>query len=167
MKTYFCSFILLSCCCFFALAQDNAIAYRVTKEYNQKGELIRYDSIKTKKNKWVSPNYSGRLNKEKLDTLLKGLATIGEKMNVFISDSISKKINRVLNDENFTIWMDAFDQNEVEITTEDQDSIGLKMQIKMDRFKANNDASLEQQLEKELKRIQQKLSKIKAKKKAQ
>ena len=88
-------------------------------------------------------------------------------MNVFISDSISKKINRVLNDENFTIWMDAFDQNEVEITTEDQDSIGLKMQIKMDRFKAKNDASLEQQLEKELKRIQQKLSKIKAKKKAQ
>ena len=64
------------------------VEYRVIKEYNENGDLICYDSIKTKKNKWVSSNYSIDFNQEDLDSLLVGLEHIGNGINVFVSDSI-------------------------------------------------------------------------------
>ena len=45
MKTYFLSLSLFLSTTFFALAQDADVEYRVTKEYNENGDLIRYDSI--------------------------------------------------------------------------------------------------------------------------
>ena len=49
MKTYFLFLSLFLSATFFALAQDADVEYRVTKEYNENGDLIRYDSIRTKK----------------------------------------------------------------------------------------------------------------------
>ena len=75
MKTYFLSISLFFSVTFFVLAQDSYVEYRVTKEYNENGDLIRYDSIRTQKNKWVSSHYSFNFNEEDLDSLLVGLKT--------------------------------------------------------------------------------------------
>lgn len=64
MKTYFLSISLFFSVTFFVLAQDSDVEYRVTKEYNENGDLIRYDSIRTQKNKWVSSHYSFNFNEE-------------------------------------------------------------------------------------------------------
>ena len=44
MKTYFIpnSLFIVT---FFILAQDSDVEYRMKKEYNKNGDLIRYDSI--------------------------------------------------------------------------------------------------------------------------
>lgn len=169
MKTYFLYLSLFFSATFFALAQDTDVEYRVTKEYNEEGNLIRYDSIKTQKNKWVASNYSFNFDEEDLDSLLAGLEHIGNGIGVFISDSISHRIDQVFNDKNFHIWMDDFDHNDFSIKIEgmDTDSLAAHARIKMHDFKAKNDSIIEQHLEKELKRIQKELKKIKAKKRAQ
>lgn len=167
MKTYFLSLSLFLSATFFALAQDADVEYRVTKEYNENGDLIRYDSIRTQKNKWVSSNYSFNFNEEDLDSLLVGLKHIGNGISVFASDSISHRINQVLKDKNFHIWMDDFDHDDFFIKIKDMDSLAAHARIKMHHFKASNDSIMEQHLEKELKRIEKKLKKIKAKRQAQ
>lgn len=65
--------------------------------------------------------------------------------------------------------MDDFDHNDFSIKIEgmDTDSLAAHARIKMHHFKAKNDSLIEQHLEKELKRIQKELKKIKAKKRAQ
>ena len=167
MKTYFLSLSLFFSATFFILAQDADVEYRVTKEYNENGDLIRYDSIKTQKNKWVSSNYSFNFNEEDLDSLLVGLDQIGHGIRVFISDSISHKIDQVLKDKNFHIWMDEFEHNDFSFKIKDMDSLATHARIKMHHFKAKNDSIMEQHLKKELKRIEKKLEKIKAKRQAQ
>ena len=169
MKTYFLYLSLFFIVTFFSHAQDADVEYRVIKEYNENGDLICYDSIKTKKNKWVSSNYSIDFNQEDLDSLLVGLEHIGNGINVFVSDSISQKIKQVFKDKKVHIWMDDFDHNDFSIKIEgmDTDSLAAHARIKMHHFKAKNDSLIEQHLEKELKRIQKELKKIKAKKRAQ
>lgn len=166
MKTYILYLSLFFSATFFALAQDTNVEYCVTKEYNKNGDLIRYDSIKTQKNKWVKSNYSFNFNEEDLDSLLVGLELIGEGINVFISDSISHRIDQVFKDKNFHIWMDDFDHNDffIKIEEMDMDSLAAHARIKMNHFKAKNDSLMEQHLEKEIKRIQKKLKKIQSKK---
>ncbi len=171
MKTYFLILSLFLGCCFFVFAQEADVQYKVTKEYDKNGNLIRYDSIKTQKNKWVSSNYSFNFNQDDLDSLLNGLDHIGTKMGIFLSDSISHRINRVFKDKNFHIWMDDFDDNGFYLKLDDMemdlDSLRSHARIKMHDFSAKNDSIIELHLEKELKRIQKKLKKIKAKKEAQ
>ena len=146
MKTYFLSLSLFFSATFFILAQDADVEYRVTKEYNENGDLIRYDSIKTQKNKWVSSNYSFNFNEEDLDSLLVGLDHIGHGIRVFISDSISHKIDQVLKDKNFQRMDD--DHNDFSFKIKDMDSLSTHARIKMHRFKARNDSIMEQHLKK-------------------
>lgn len=171
MKTYFLTLILFFSCCFFVLAQQADVQYKVTKEYDKNGNLIRYDSIRTKQNKWVTSNYSFNFNQEDLDSLLNGLDHIGTKMGVFLSDSISHKIDQVFKNKNFHIWMDDFEDNRFYLKLDDMDmdldSLRSHARIKMHHFRAKNDSIIEQHLEEELKRIQKKLEKIKAKRKTQ
>ncbi len=171
MKTYFLTLSLFFGCCFFVFAQEADVQYKVTKEYDKNGNLIRYDSIKTQKNKWVSSNYSFNFNQDDLDSLLNGLDHIGTKMGIFLSDSISHKIDQVFKDKNFHIWMDDFEDNGFYLKLDDMemdlDSLESHARIKMHHFRAKNDSVIEQHLEKELKRIQKKLEKIKAKRKTQ
>ena len=63
--------------------------------------------------------------------------------------------------------MDEFDHNDFSFKIKDMDSLATHARIKMHRFKAKNDSIMEQHLEKELKRIEKKLEKIKAKRQAQ
>lgn len=163
MKTYFLSISLFFSVTFFVLAQDSDVEYRVTKEYNENGDLIRYDSIKTQKNKWVSSHYSFNFNEEDLDSLLGGLKHIGNGINVFISDSISQRIDQVLKDKNFHIWMDEFDHNDFSFKVKGMDSLATHARIKMHHYKEKNDSIMEKYLEKELKHIEKKLEKIKEK----
>ena len=164
MKTYFLSISLFFSVTFFVLAQDSDVEYRVTKEYNENGDLIRYDSIRTQKNKWVSSHYSFNFNEEDLDSLLVGLKHIGNGINVFISDSISQRIDQVLKDKNFHIWMDEFDHNDFSFKVKGMDSLAKYARIKMHHYKKNNDSIMEKYLEKELKHIEKKPEKIKEKK---
>ncbi|MEL0275712.1 MAG: hypothetical protein VW943_07305, partial [Flavobacteriaceae bacterium] len=127
------------------------------------GDLIRYDSIRTQKNKWVSSHYSFNFNEEDLDSLLGGLKHIGNGINVFISDSISQRIDQVLKDKNFHIWMDEFDHNDFSFKVKGMDSLATHARIKMHHYKKNNDSIMEKYLEKELKHIEKKLEKIKEK----
>lgn len=163
MKTYFLSISLFFSVTFFVLAQDSDVEYRVTKEYNENGDLIRYDSIRTQKNKWVSSHYSFNFNEEDLDSLLGGLKHIGNGINVFISDSISQRIDQVLKDKNFHIWMDEFDHNDFSFKVKGMDSLATHARIKMHHYKEKNDSIMEKYLEKELKHIEKKLEKIKEK----
>ncbi|MEL0225375.1 MAG: hypothetical protein VW912_01685 [Flavobacteriaceae bacterium] len=163
MKTYFLSISLFFSVTFFVLAQDSDIEYRVTKEYNENGDLIRYDSIRTQKNKWVSSHYSFNFNEEDLDSLLGGLKHIGNGINVIISDSISQRIDQVLKDKNFHIWMDEFDHNDFSFKVKGMDSLATHACIKMHHYKEKNDSIMEKCLEKELKHIEKKLEKIKEK----
>ena len=78
MKTYIPKLSFFFGATFFTFAQNADVEYRVTKEYNEKGDLIRYDSIKTQKNKRVISNYSFNFNEEDLDSLLIGLEHIGK-----------------------------------------------------------------------------------------
>ena len=78
MKTYILYFSIFFSATFFTIAQDGTVEYRVTKEYNENGDLIRYDSIKTQKNNRVISNYSFNFNEEDLDSLLIGLEHIGK-----------------------------------------------------------------------------------------
>ena len=135
MKTYFLSISLFFSVTFFVLAQDSDVEYRVTKEYNENGDLIRYDSIRTQKNKWVSSHYSFNFNEEDLDSLLVGLKHIGNGINVFISDSISQRIDQVLKDKNFHIWMDEFDHNDFSFKVKGMDSLAKYARIKMHHYK--------------------------------
>lgn len=160
MKTYFLSISLFLSVTFFVLAQDSDVEYRVTKEYNENGDLIRYDSIRTQKNKWVSSHYSFNFNEEDLDSLLGGLKHIGNGINVFISDSISQRIDQVLKDKNFHIWMDEFDHNDFSFKVKGMDSLATHARIKMHHYKEKNDSIMEKYLEKELKHIEKKLEKI-------
>ena len=163
MKTYFLSISLFFSVTFFVLAQDSDVEYRVTKEYNENGDLILYDSIRTQKNKWVSSHYSFNFNEEDLDSLLGGLKHIGNGINVFISDSISQRIDQVLKDKNFHIWMDEFDHNDFSFKVKGMDSLATHARIKMHHYKEKNDSIMEKYLEKELKHIEKKLEKIKEK----
>lgn len=171
MKTYFLTLSLFFGCCFFVFAQEADVQYKVTKEYDKNGNLIRYDSIKTQKNKWVSSNYSFNFNQENLDSLLNGQDHISTKMGIFLSDSISHKIDQVFKDKNFHIWMDDFEDDRFYLKLDDMemdlDSLKSHARIKMHHFRTKNDSVIEQHLEKELKRIQKKLEKIKAKRKTQ
>ena len=163
MKTYFLSISLFFSVTFFVLAQDSDVEYRVTKEYNENGDLIRYDSIRTQKNKWVSSHYSFNFNEEDLDSLLGGLKHIGNGINVFISDSISQRTDQVLKDKNLHIWMDEFDHNDFSFKVKGMDSLATHARIKMHHYKEKNDSIMEKYLEKELKHIEKKLEKIKEK----
>lgn len=49
MKTYILYLSIFFGATLFTLAQDATVEYRVTKEYNENEDLIRYDSIKTQK----------------------------------------------------------------------------------------------------------------------
>ena len=169
MKTYILKLSFFFGATFFTFAQNADVEYRVTKEYNEKGDLIRYDSIKTQKNKRVISNHSFNFNEEDLDSLLIGLEHIGKGISVFISDSVTRKIDQVFKDKNFHIWMDDFDLNDfsVEIEDMDIDSLAAHARIRMLHLDRKNDSIIEKHLEKELKRIQKKLKKIKAKKQAQ
>lgn len=63
--------------------------------------------------------------------------------------------------------MDDFDHDDFFIKIKDMDSLAAHARIKMHHFKASNDSIMEQHLEEELKRIEKKLKKIKAKRQAQ
>lgn len=171
MKTYFLSLCLIFFYCFNMFAQKADVQYKIKKEYNSKGELIRYDSISSTKNKWVASNYSLDYDKEVLDSFIGSLDHIGTKMGIFVSDSIYCKIDQILKDKKFHIWMDDFEGCGTSFKFEDLnikvDSILSFVRIKAHHFNAINDSLIEQHLEKELKRIQKKLKKIKAKKAAQ
>ena len=171
MKTYLLTLCLFFYYCFNALAQKEDAQYKITKEYNNKGELIRYDSISLTKNKWVASNYSFGYDKEQLDSLLNSLDHIGTKMGIFLPNSICCKIDQTLKDKNFHLWMDDFEGNGTSFKLEDlamkMDSVMACAHRKANHFNAINDTLIEQHLEKELKRIQKKLKKIKAKKAAQ
>ena len=93
MKTYILCLSIFFGATLFTLAQDATVEYRVTKEYNENGDLIRYDSIKTQKNKRVISSYSLNFNEEDLDSLLIGLEHIGKGISVFIFDSVTRKID--------------------------------------------------------------------------
>ena len=129
------------------LAQQADVQYKVTKEYDKNGNLIRYDSIRTKQNKWVTSNYSFNFNQEDLDSLLNGLDHIGTKMRVFLSDSISHKIDQVFKNKNFHIWMDDFEDNGFYLKLDDMDmgldSLRSHTRIKMHHFRAKNDSIIE------------------------
>jgi len=67
--------------------------------------------------------------------------------------------------------MDDFEDNGFYLKLDDMDmdldSLRSHARIKMHHFRAKNDSIIEQHLEEELKRIQKKLEKIKAKRKTQ
>ena len=163
MKTYILKLSFFFGATFFTFAQNAEVEYRVTKEYNENGDLIYYDSIRTQKNKWVKSNHSFNFNEEDLDSLLADLEHVGKGISVFISDSVTKKIDQVFKDKNFHIWMENFDHNDFSFEIEDMDSLAAHPRIKMLHFDRKNDSIIEKHLEKELKRIQKKLKKIKAK----
>ena len=152
MKTYLLYFSIFFSATFFTLAQDGTVEYRVTKEYNENGDLIRYDSIKTQKNNRVISNYSFNFNEEDLDSLLNGLEHIGKGISVFISDSVTKKIDQVFKDKNFHIWMDDFDLNDFSVGIEDMDldSLAAHARLRMLHLNRKNDSIIEKHLEKEL-----------------
>lgn len=94
MKTYLLSFLL--CSFFFSFAQNDDLQYTVTKEYDKNGNLIRYDSTRTKKNRWSSSHFSFSFNDNTIDSLINGFDFIGEKMNSHFSDSIAKKTENLI-----------------------------------------------------------------------
>ena len=63
--------------------------------------------------------------------------------------------------------MDEFNHNDFSFKVKGMYSLATHARIKMHHFKAKNDSIMEQHLEKELKRIEKKLEKIKAKRQAQ
>ena len=73
-----------------------------------------------------------------------GLKHIGNGISVFATDSISHRINQVLKDKNFHIWMDDFDHDDFFIKIKDMDSLAAHARIKMHHFKASNDSIMKQ-----------------------
>ena len=167
MKAYLLVIPLLFLSLFQSFAQNPNTAFKVSKEYDEEGNLIRYDSLRVEKKQWISSNYNFNFEHENLDSLLMGLDHIGSKMGVFITDSIFQKIDQVFKDKNFHIWMDDFDHNDFHLKTHDIDSLIKHSSIISHYFEEKNDSIIAQHLEKELKRIQQKIRAIKAKKEIQ
>jgi len=165
MKTYIFTFFFA--CFFVAFAQDDDVQYKVTKEYDKNGNLIRYDSIRSQKNHWSSSHFNFSFNEVDMDSLVNGLDMLSEKMDSYIADSIAQKIECVFSDPNFNIWMGDLDEKSFILKFNKMDSLMHHSRLKIHRFKHHyHDSIIEQQLEKELKRIQKKLEKIKAKKQA-
>lgn len=163
MKTYIFTFFFAYF--FVAFAQDDDVQYKVTKEYDKNGNLIRYDSIRSQKNHWSSSHFNFSFNEVNIDSLINGLDMFSEKMGMHIADSMIQKIERVFSDPNFNIWMGDLDENSFILKFNKMDSLMHHPNIKMHHFKQHyHDSIIEQQLEKKLKRIQKKLDQIKAKK---
>ena len=157
MKTYV-SFLL-----FFigalATAQTPEVEYEVTKTYDEAGNLIRYDSVRKEKNNWVKSHYSFSYNQKNLDSLLQGLAFIGEGNDLFIKDSLKMKLDDFLKTNESVFWVNG---DKIEIHTEDL--LPSMFFIDAKKRTQKQDSLLEKKLRNQIKRLQKKLDEIEKRK---
>lgn len=157
MKTYV-SFLL-----FFigalATARTPEVEYEVTKTYDEAGNLIRYDSVRKEKNNWVKSHYSFSYNQKNVDSLLQGLAFIGEGNDLFIKDSLKMKLDDFLKTNESVFWVNG---DKIEIHTEDL--LPSMFFIDAKKRTQKQDSLLEKKLRNQIKRLQKKLDEIEKRK---
>lgn len=100
----------------FSHSANPEVEYEVTKTYDEAGNLIRYDSVRKEKNNWVKSHYSFSYNQKNVDSLLQGLAFIGEGNDLFIKDSLKMKLDDFLKTNESVFWVNG---DKIEIHTED------------------------------------------------
>jgi len=92
-------------------AQNNSIKYTITKSYDGNGNVIRYDSTQVDCDDYSKNRTHFKLNGTNMDSLTVNLKKVG----VFLSDSITVRLDRMLKSKDFKIWMetteDGFTQN--------------------------------------------------------
>ena len=163
MKTFVLSSILI----FYVLApiygQKNEVEFSVIKEYDKNGNLIRYDSTRVGHEKHSKNSFHYSFSSEHGDSLLKGLDHLGEKMGVFISDSLKARLDNLFDKENFQIWMDDFDEEDFPkhyfFDWNEDDSPAHKNKFKFHFQRFGNDSLLKVHLEKQLEKVDKRIKK--------
>ena len=163
MKTFVLSSILI----FYILApvygQKEEVEFSVIKEYDKNGNLIRYDSSRVDHENHSKNSFHYSFSTEHGDSLLKGLDHLGEKMGVFISDSLKAHLDNIFDKENFQIWMDDFDEENLSkhyfFNWADDDSLSHKNKFKFHFQRFDHDSLLKLHLEKQLEEIEKRMKK--------
>lgn len=165
--------ILTTFACLFAIglvfAQNNDVKYRVIKEYDENGNIVRYDSTNVYFAKHSKNTIHYSFSDKFSDSLIEGLDFIGEKMRVFISDSIATHLDHFLDGKGVHIWMDNLNHDDLGekyfLEWSAKDSLMEKNRIKFFYGGDENDSIRKIQLERELEKVEQRLKKKTKKKK--
>lgn len=143
----------------FSHSANPEVEYEVTKTYDEAGNLIRYDSVRKEKNNWVKSHYSFSYNQKNVDSLLQGLAFIGEGNDLFIKDSLKMKLDDFLKTNESVFWVNG---DKIEIHTEDL--LPSMFFIDAKKRTQKQDSLLEKKLRNQIKRLQKKLDEIEKRK---
>ena len=140
-------------------AQNNPVKYTITKSYDGNGNVIRYDSTQVDCDDYSKNRTHFKLNWTNMDSLTVNLKKVG----VFLSDSITVRLDRMLKSKDFKIWMetteDGFTQN-FSFDWESKDSLANKNKVRHYFRKFFHDSVKKVRLEKQIKRMEKELNKI-------
>lgn len=140
-------------------AQNNPVKYTITKSYDGNGNVIRYDSTQVDCDDYSKNRTHFKLNWTNMDSLTVNLKKVG----VFLSDSITVRLDRMLKSKDFKIWMetteDGFTQN-FSFDWESNDSLANKNKVRHHFRKFFHDSVKKVRLEKQIKRMEKELEKI-------
>ncbi|MGB2086118.1 MAG: hypothetical protein ACPHUE_03275 [Flavobacteriaceae bacterium] len=112
MKTYiaYLIFLLINTLCF---GQDQDVEFHVTKKYDEKGNLISYDSVRTSKHQSFKFSFNHNFHRgDEIDSLLSHRKGFDEDLYFFFDDSLKFGHNKAFNFwvDDLNVFHDFFDK---------------------------------------------------------